>query len=405
MAISLQAPTNLLPIAGIQIASTGAGIKYQNRDDLVLFELCESSNTAVVLTKNQFCAAPVTVTRENLSICKPKYLLVNSGNANAGLGKKGINDVIQTCKAIASEADCRAEEILPFSTGVIGEPLPVKKITDKVHNLVSNLNENSWLDAADAIMTTDTIAKGYSEQLDLDGSRVSITGIAKGAGMIRPDMATMLAYVATDLNIETSDLQVILQNAVDQSFHSITVDGDTSTNDACTLIASGKSGIKLKELSEQAKEKFITVLNAIFLKLAQAIIRDGEGATKMICIQVEQATNKLMARDIAFTIAHSPLVKTAAFASDPNWGRILAAAGRGSDKALDIGKLSLYINELEVIEDGELSENYNEGGGQNEMQKDEILFRLRLGLGDAEATVWTTDLSYDYVKINAEYRT
>ncbi len=405
MAISLQAPTNLLPIAGIRIASSSAGIKYQNRDDLVLFELCESSNTAVVLTENQFCAAPVTVTRENLAICKPKYLIVNSGNANAGLGGKGIEDANKACEAIASQADCQAEEVLPFSTGVIGEPLPVKKITDKVQELIKSLNENLWLDAANAIMTTDTVAKGYSEQLDLDGNRVSITGIAKGAGMIRPDMATMLAYVATDLKIETPELQMILKNAVDQSFHCITVDGDTSTNDACALIATGKSSIKLDALSEQAKENFISALNAIFLKLAQAIIRDGEGATKFLSIKVEQATNEVMARDIAFAIAHSPLVKTAAYASDPNWGRVLAAAGRGSDEALDIGKISLFINELQVIDDGELAENYSEDSGQKEMQKDEIQFLLRLGQGDAENTVWTTDLSYDYVKINAEYRT
>lgn len=405
MAISLQAPANLLPIPGVKVASTAAGIKYQNRDDLVLFEVCQTANTAVVLTKNQFCAAPVTVVRDNLSLSKPKYILVNSGNANAGLGDKGLIDAKQTCAALAAKANCAVTEILPFSTGVIGEILPVEKITQSIPILLNTLHENSWLNAANAIMTTDTVAKGFSEQLNLDGNIITITGIAKGAGMIRPDMATMLAYVATDLSIENQELNKILTNAVEQSFHRITVDGDTSTNDACTLIATGMSKVKLKDLMEQARKKFITSLNALFLKLAQAIIRDGEGVTKYIAVTVEQAVNKSMARDIAFAIAHSPLVKTAAYASDPNWGRVLAAAGRGSEENLNIDSLSLFINELEIIKKGELATGYNEKAGQKEMQKNELQFRLQLGQGNSDITVWTTDLSHDYVKINAEYRT
>ena len=405
MAISLQAPANLLPIPGVKVASTAAGIKYQNRDDLVLFEVCETASTAVVLTKNQFCAAPVTVVRENLSLSKPKYILVNSGNANAGLGEKGLIDAKQTCAALAAEANCAATEVLPFSTGVIGEILPVEKISQSIPRLLKTLNESSWLNVANAIMTTDTVAKGFSEQLNIDGNIITITGIAKGAGMIRPDMATMLAYVATDLSIENQELDKILTNAVEQSFHCITVDGDTSTNDACTLIATGLSEVKLKDLTEQARTKFTSSLNALFLKLAQAIIRDGEGATKYIAITVEQAVNKSMARDIAFAIAHSPLVKTAAYASDPNWGRVLAAAGRGSKESLKIKSLSLFINELKVIEKGELATGYSENAGQEEMQKDELQFLLQLGQGNSEFTVWTTDLSHDYVKINAEYRT
>lgn len=405
MAISLQAPTDLLPIPGIRISTVAAGIKYKDRNDLVLFELSAGSNAAVVLTKNQFCAAPVEITRTHLKASQPKYLLINSGNANAGLGKQGISDAKQTCAALAAESKCEEIQVLPFSTGVIGESLPVDKITNQLPFLLRHLKEDAWLEAATAIMTTDTVAKGYCKQLVLDGTAVSITGIAKGSGMIRPDMATMLAYVATDLEIDNKSLNTILHTAVEQSFHCITVDGDTSTNDACTLIATGKSGLKFSKLSKQAKDLFTTSLNSIFLKLAQAIIRDGEGVTKYISVKVEQAKNQSIARAVAFAIAHSPLVKTAAFASDPNWGRILAAAGRATKESLQIDRISLFINELVIIDNGELADSYNEKSGQKEMQKDEIEFRLMLSDGDAEITVWTTDLSYDYVKINAEYRT
>lgn len=405
MAISLQSPSKLIPVSGIRIATAAAGIKYKDRNDLVLFELSEGSNTAVVLTKNQFCAAPVEVTRTHLKASAPKYLLINSGNANAGLGKQGISDAKQTCVALAAESKSEEIQVLPFSTGVIGERLPVDKITNQMPALLEQLKEDAWLAAATAIMTTDTVAKGYSKQIVLDGTAVSITGIAKGAGMIRPDMATMLAYVATDLVIDNESLNGLLHTAIEQSFHCITVDGDTSTNDACALIATGKSDLKFSVLSKQAKEEFTTTLNSIFLKLAQAIIRDGEGVTKYISVKVEQAKNKSIARAIAFAIAHSPLVKTAVFASDPNWGRILAAAGRATEELLQIEKISLFINNLNVIEHGELVDSYNEKSGQKEMQKDEIQFRLLLGEGNSEVTVWTTDLSYDYVKINAEYRT
>jgi len=405
MAISLQAPINLLPIAGIRIATTAAGIKYKDRDDLVLFELSKGSNTAVVLTKNQFCAAPVEIARMHLEVSTPKYLLINSGNANAGLGKQGVADAKQACASLASESSCDDTEVLPFSTGVIGELLPVEKITQVLPALLKKLNGDAWMSAANAIMTTDTVAKGYSEKIYLDGTEISITGIAKGAGMIRPDMATMLAYVATDLIIDNESLSDLLNQAVDQSFHCITVDGDTSTNDSCVLIATGTSGLGFSDLSEHAKEEFVTSLNSIFLKLAQSIIRDGEGITKYISVKVEQAKSKSIARAMAFTIAHSPLVKTAAFASDPNWGRILAAAGRATEEPMQISDVSLYINDLRVIDHGELADGYSEKSGQKEMQKDEIQFRLLLGEGSSEVTIWTTDLSYDYVKINAEYRT
>lgn len=405
MAISLQAPSTLLAIPGVRISTAAAGIKYSDRNDLVLFELSENTNTAVVLTKNQFCAAPVEIARKHLAASRSKYLLINSGNANAGLGKQGIADAKQTCALLASEAKCLETRVLPFSTGVIGEKLPVEKIAKKIPTLLNQLEEDNWLVAANAIMTTDTVAKGYSEQLHLGGEAVSITGIAKGSGMIRPDMATMLAYVATDLKIKDEELKELLAQSVDRSFHRITVDGDTSTNDAAVLIATGKSKLKFSELSEVERLKFELSLNAIFVNLAQAIIRDGEGATKFISVSIEQAKNETMARDIAFSIANSPLVKTAAFASDPNWGRVLAAAGRATKELIRINDICMYINDLKVIESGEVASSYNENSGQKEMQKDEIQFRLSLGVGESAITVWTTDLSYDYVKINAEYRT
>ena len=405
MSIALRSPAALLPIRGVRIASTSAGIRYKNREDLVLLELCSEANTAVVFTKNQFCAAPIVISKQHLSKNKPKYLLINSGNANAGLGAMGIEHAKFSCNALAKLCECSEEEVLPFSTGVIGRPLPIDKITKKLSELLKELNENGWLKAAHAIMTTDTVAKGDSKSMELDSHTVNISGIAKGAGMIHPNMATMLAFLATDLEISESEIKQILNDAIDQSFHCITVDGDTSTNDACVLIASGKSHVSFAGLSQTAKELFINNLNNVFLNLAQAIVRDGEGVTKFITVKVEQAVDNKSARNIAFTIAHSPLVKTAAFASDPNWGRILAAAGRSEVQELDFNKVSLFINELEVVSNGELATTYTEELGSKEMQKDEIEFRLILGVDKGTAHIWTTDLSYDYVKINAEYRT
>ncbi len=405
MAISLTSPTSLLPIKGIRIATVAAEIRYKNRDDVILFELCNSAQTAAVFTSNQFCAAPVVISKQHLNASQPKYLLINSGNANAGLGEQGLTDAKATCTALAEACGCAKEKILPFSTGVIGTRLPIERMIQHYPQLLNDLEEKSWLDAAQAIMTTDTESKGLSKQIDLNGHKITLTGIAKGAGMIRPNMATMLAFVATDLKVNSKVLNQMIADAVDQSFHCITVDGDTSTNDACVLIATGQAVISFDDLSKQARDEFIITLNALFLNLAQSIIRDGEGITKFISIKVEQAKNKAMARDVAFTIAHSPLVKTAAFASDPNWGRVLAAAGRVEDHRLEFNKLSLFINELQVITDGEIASCYTEEKGCHEMSKEEIEFRLQLGLGEISANVWTTDLSYDYVKINAEYRT
>ena len=405
MAISLTPPTLLLPINGIRIATAAAGIRYRDCDDVVLFELCDNARVAASFTKNRFSAAPVVVSKQHLNISQPKYLLINSGNANAGLGEQGLADAITTCAALAQASGRNEVETLPFSTGVIGMRLPVDKIVQKIPQLLNDLEENCWLKAARAIMTTDTISKGLSKQMDLDGHKITLTGITKGAGMIHPNMATMLAFVATDLSIDAEILKPIITDAIDQSFHCITIDGDTSTNDACVLIATGQAKIDFNELSRQARDEFIETINGIFLILAQSIVRDGEGVTKFITISIEQAKNKDMARTIAFSIAHSPLVKTAAYASDPNWGRILAAAGRVGGRNFEMSKLSLYINELQVISDGEITEDYSEEKGLYEMGKEEISFCLKLGIGKSFARVWTTDLSHDYVKINAEYRT
>lgn len=405
MPISLNSPTVLLPIKGIKLSTAATEIRYKGRDDVVLFELCQGVTSAAVFTTNQFYAAPVEICRRHLNTTQPRYLLINAGNANAGLGEQGLTDAKASCTALSQLCKCNTAEILPFSTGVIGTRLPVEKIIRSYPQLLSNLREDTWLNAARAIMTTDTVSKGLSRSVDIDGRNVVITGIAKGAGMIRPDMATMLAFIATDLQVDAEMLHEIVVAAVEKSFHCITVDGDTSTNDACILMATGQAGIGLGELSRPARAGFIQALHSVFLTLAQSIIRDAEGVTKFISIKVEQAHNVAMARAIAFTVAHSPLVKTAAFASDPNWGRILAAVGRTADYHLEIKKLTLLINELPVIINGKVADDYTEEKGMHEMSKDEIEFCLQLGLGKSAVNVWTTDLSYKYVKVNAEYRT
>ncbi len=405
MAISLNPPERLSPVNGIRLSTAAAGLRYPDRDDLVLVEICEQAHTVALFTANRFCAAPVVVARRNLAAAQPRYLLINAGNANAGLGQLGLEDAQATCTSLAKAGGCRETEVLPFSTGVIGERLAVEKITSRCSSLVKELHEDAWLPAAQAIMTTDTVCKGLSRQLQLDGKAVTITGIAKGAGMICPDMATMLAFVATDLEVEPEEAARLVREATQQSFHCITVDGDTSTNDACVLMATARSGARFSELSKPAMTEFTQALNSLFLSLAQAIVRDGEGVTKYICIRIEQAPSEKVARDIAFTIAHSPLVKTSAFASDPNWGRIVAAAGRAPGAALDMDRLSLHINGLAVVENGQPAPGYTEAAGAEAMRGEELELRLLLGVGKASAQIWTTDLSHDYVRINAEYRT
>ncbi|MDH3326646.1 MAG: bifunctional glutamate N-acetyltransferase/amino-acid acetyltransferase ArgJ [Gammaproteobacteria bacterium] len=405
MAVGLKSLAKLHPVSGVKIGVAQAGIKYENRNDLTLFSLCEGANVASVFTKNRFCAAPVIVAKENLAVSSPRYLLVNTGNANAGTGPAGKRVSVDCCNGVASIAGCKADQVLPFSTGVIGELLDESKIINALPAAFKNLNDDNWAVAAKAIMTTDTLPKGCSAQIELDGEIVTITGISKGSGMIRPDMATMLAYVATDAEIDAVLLQSLLNKSNRVSFNAITVDGDTSTNDACILMATGKSKVRLDESSsEELLATFYQALESIMQQLAQSIIRDGEGATKFITVLVEGGVDTHECEQVAYTIAHSPLVKTAFFASDPNWGRILAAVGRAGIDDLDIEKLTIKLNDVVIVEGGDRAASYSEEKGQAVMNQEEICISVNLARGVALHTVWTCDLSYDYVKINAEYR-
>ncbi|TXH68576.1 MAG: bifunctional glutamate N-acetyltransferase/amino-acid acetyltransferase ArgJ [Thiothrix sp.] len=401
MAVNLSFNENLLPIAGVRLATLNAGIRYKGRDDLLVMELAEGSSCAAVFTRNAFCAAPVTVARAHLASASPRYLLVNAGNANAGTGELGLAAAKACCTALAEAGQCKSEQILPFSTGVIGQQLPVDKVVAALPTALANLKEANWLAAAKAIMTTDTIGKAMSKQIELDGKQVSITGIAKGAGMIHPNMATMLSYVATDAQVEPSVLQSILSEVVDETYNCITIDGDTSTNDSLVLAATGKSGAVV-DASNRAS--FQQAVQDVCMYLAQAIVRDGEGATKFISIMVEGAKDRAEARVIGNTVALSPLVKTAMFASDPNWGRILAAVGRSQIDKLDVNAVTIWLGDTLLIEKGQPAPSYREELGQVEMKRDEINVRIQMGRGAASATTWTCDFSYDYVKINAEYR-
>ncbi|RMG59126.1 MAG: bifunctional glutamate N-acetyltransferase/amino-acid acetyltransferase ArgJ [Gammaproteobacteria bacterium] len=403
MAVGLEAPKTLLPVAGVRLSSTAAGIRYQGRDDLVLMAFEAGTRMAGVFTRNAFCAAPVLVAREHLAAGQPRYWLINSGNANAGTGAQGLSDARRSCALVAAQAGLAAEAVLPFSTGVIGEPLAVDAIERALPALYSGLSADGWLAAARAIMTTDTVPKGASREVALSSGTVTLTGIAKGAGMIRPDMATMLAFVATDARIEQAPLQGLLQAAVDGSFNRITVDGDTSTNDACMLAATGASGIGIQDPEDEAR--FAEALNALMRELAHAIVRDGEGATKFVTIEVGEAADTPEALAVAYTVAHSPLVKTALFASDPNWGRILAAVGRSGLADLDVNAVRIWLDDVQIVRDGGRAPEYREEDGQRVMAREEILVRIELGRGMARERVWTCDLSHDYVRINAEYRT
>lgn len=392
------------PVKGIKLGTCNAGIKQTIRDDILVMAMPETGSCAAVFTQNAFCAAPVLVAREHLAM-GARWLLVNSGNANAGTGKQGLNDAFASCAALAGEVDGIAQQVLPFSTGVIGEPLPVAKLTAAIPTAVANLAENHWDQAARAIMTTDTFAKGASVQIDLDGHLVTITGISKGAGMIQPNMATMLGFIATDANIKQPLLQECLTAAANQSFNRITVDGDTSTNDACVLLASGCSSAAEILPGTEEYQLFANAVMSVSKRLAELIIRDGEGATKLIRIVVDQAKNSDEALQVAKTIAHSPLVKTAFFASDPNWGRILAAVGRAGVENMDLEQIQIYLGTVCIVEKGARSPDYTEQDGQRVMSQEEITITVRLGRGLASEEVLTCDFSYDYVRINAEYRT
>lgn len=391
-------------VGGIRLSAGAAGIRYKGRDDLVLMEIAEGGTCAGVFTTNAFCAAPVIVAREHLASGSPRYLLINSGNANAGTGEPGLRACRESCRFLAAAAGCAMNQVLPFSTGVIGQDLPVERIASAMPDLVSGLGEQGWERAARAIMTTDTVPKLTSRRLDLGGKRVTVTGMAKGSGMIRPDMATMLAYLATDAQVPRELLQSCLEQAVAPSFNAITVDGDTSTNDACILVASGQSGVVVDDLTTAAGRRFAAAVAEVCMELARAIVRDGEGATKLVEVSVEEAASVQEARDVAYTVAHSPLVKTALFASDPNWGRILAAVGRAPLANLDVSGVRIWLDDVRIVSNGGRDPVYTEAAGQRVMDRPEFQIRIALGRGEAAAKVLTCDFSFDYVKINAEYR-
>lgn len=394
-----------LPVAGIRLATIGAGIRYQGRDDLLALELAPGSTTAAVFTRNAFCAAPVTLARHHLSQTAPRYLLINSGNANAGTGAHGLDAARACCAALATVADCRPEEILPFSTGVIGEPLPVERLTAALPALLERLDADAWPVAARAIMTTDTVPKLGSRTFEIGGQTATITGIAKGAGMICPNMATMLAFIATDAAVAPEVLRACLRAAADRSFNAITIDGDTSTNDACVLVASGALGnAPIVDLTSAESVALHAAVESLCVELATAIVRDGEGATKLVTVRVEQARDRDEARRVAYTIAHSPLVKTALFASDPNWGRILAAVGRAGVEELVIEDVNIWLGAVQIVTAGGRAADYTEAAGAAVMAEAEIVIRVALGRGTVAAEVLTCDFSYDYVRINAEYR-
>ncbi len=396
---------DLKAVNGVRIGTSKAGIRQAEREDLTVFELSSTSRVAATFTNNKFCAAPVSLAKNNLAETTPRYLLINSGNANAGLGDLGLLAAEQCCEGLAKLAQVPLTAVLPFSTGVIGEPLPVDKLISGLPSAFDNLAEDNWVGAANAIMTTDTCPKGCSKTFELDGATITITGIAKGSGMIRPDMATMLSYIATDMPISQALLSKMLLRAVDVSFNSITVDGDTSTNDAVVLIATAALDVdELQSSDDPRYNDFFKNLCEVCCYLAEAIVRDGEGATKLINIQVEQAASISDAKEVAYTVAHSPLVKTAFFAEDPNWGRILSAVGRAQIESLNVAEISIYLDQTCIVEAGKRSESYTEEQGQQVMGKEEITVRICLAQGEHKASVLSCDLSYDYVKINAEYR-
>ncbi|OGA27902.1 MAG: bifunctional ornithine acetyltransferase/N-acetylglutamate synthase [Betaproteobacteria bacterium RIFCSPLOWO2_12_61_14] len=408
MPVNLTPPAaaQLLPVAGVFMGVTEANIKRENRKDLLVMQLSEGARVAGVFTRNRFCAAPVIVAREHLMQADGiRALLVNTGNANAGTGEQGMQDARTTCAALAGLLGCKATQILPFSTGVIMEPLPVGKIAAGLPGCVANMRADNWYDAAHAIMTTDIVAKAVSRQVTIDGVTIAVTGIAKGSGMIHPNMATMLGYIATDAGIAQPLLQRMVTEAANRSFNCITVDGDTSTNDALMLIATGQT--VLPEINDASSTEFTALqaaISEVAIYLAQAIVRDGEGATKFITVQVEGGRDEAECKQIGYAIARSPLVKTAFFASDPNLGRILAAIGYAGVADLDVAALSLYLDDVLVAEHGGRAASYREEDGQRVMQQSDITIRVVLGRGSALATLWTCDFSYDYVKINASYR-
>jgi glutamate N-acetyltransferase/amino-acid N-acetyltransferase len=411
MAVNLPLPnaTDLKPVAGIELGHAEAGVRKANRKDVLVMKLAPTATVAGVFTTNRFCAAPVQVCKAHLegvpvSGAPIRALLINTGNANAGTGEAGLANANATCVALAGLLGCEPSQILPFSTGVILEPLPVDRINAGLPQALANLKEDNWYNAAEAIMTTDTQPKAASRTVKINGKTITLTGISKGAGMIKPNMATMLGYLALDAKVSQPVLEHLVKQAADKSFNCITIDGDTSTNDSFVLIATGTADVVIDDIDSPEYAALAEAVIGLSQELAQMIVRDGEGATKFMTITVEEGKSVEECRKIAYSIGHSPLVKTAFYASDPNLGRILAAIGYAGVDDLDVSKLNLYLDDVWVAKNGGRNPDYQEADGQRVMKQSEITIRVRLGRGDATATIWTCDLSHDYVSINADYR-
>lgn len=410
MAVNSPVPvaSDLKAVTGIELGHAEAGIRKANRKDLLVMRLADSATVAGVFTQNRFCAAPVHVCKTHLQqrvADKPiRALVINTGNANAGTGADGLANTNATCDALAGLLQCDAAQILPFSTGVILEPLPIDRLIAGLPQALGNLAADNWFNAAQAIMTTDTQPKAASRQVIINGQTITLTGISKGAGMIKPNMATMLGFIATDANVAQPVLDQLLKHVADCSFNCITIDGDTSTNDSFMLIATGTAALNVTAVDSAEYQALLDAVLELSQFLAQAIVRDGEGATKFISVIVEDGKNREECRKIAYSIAHSPLVKTAFFASDPNLGRILAAIGYAGVDDLDVSLLNLYLDDVWVAKNGGRNPDYQEADGQRVMQQSEIIVRVKLGRGGASATIWTCDLSHEYVSINADYR-
>jgi glutamate N-acetyltransferase/amino-acid N-acetyltransferase len=405
MSVNLSVFDAFHQINGLKIGFSNAGVKQTERQDLVVFELADTATTAGIFTQNAFCAAPVQISKAHLAQSQTRYLVINTGNANAGTGKAGFEDAMTICQALADAKGVDVSSVLPFSTGVIGERLPAEKIVAAIPSALKSLSSKNWYEGSRGIMTTDTQPKGTSNQFEYMGNTFSISGMSKGAGMIMPNMATMLGFIATDANVSKKVLQSICLELGEKSFNRITIDGDTSTNDSCMLMATGTH--KNPELTDKT-DAFYNVLKGelekVFIYLAQAIVRDGEGATKFVSINVSGCGNNKEALDVAYTVAHSPLVKTALFASDANWGRILAAVGRSGVPNINVDHIQIHLDDVCIVNNGARAESYSEEAGSAVMAQAEINININMGRGDCGETVWTTDLSHDYVSINADYR-
>ena len=406
MSVNLPLLTHFHSIKGLKIGTTNAGIKQVERPDIVVFELDDKATTAGIFTLNAFCAAPVQICKQHLaSEVNTKFLIINTGNANAGTGEQGYQDAISICDVIAKKNGVPVESVLPFSTGVIGEPLPMDKIVPALPKACESTLENNWYVASQGIMTTDTQPKGFTTQFEFKGKTLSISGISKGAGMIKPNMATMLGFIATDAGISQPLLEKLCTELGNKSFNRITIDGDTSTNDSCMLMATG--AVDLPIIESESDELYSIIkkkLEEVFVYLAQAIVRDGEGATKFVSINVSGCQSSPEALQVAYTVAHSPLVKTALFASDANWGRILAAVGRAGVDNMDLDTIQILLDDVCIVKNGARASTYTEESGAAVMIKDELSINIDLGRGSFKETVWTTDLSHEYVSINADYR-